>query len=127
MRSNKTLDSSSSKIISKKTLGSFNTFSFSCLGLSSYRKYKAKAAKHHKSSFKNSFKPSDHSCSSRSRNVSLISTMLVNGDPFHISQDLEFWVLIAMSLLYFSILKLMCCPFDKVRCDLHAFMLKQLI
>ena len=53
---NKTLDLPLSKIIHKKTLGSFKTFSSSHLDPSSLRKSKVKAAKHLKYSFKTSFK-----------------------------------------------------------------------
>ena len=55
---NKTTCLPLSKIIHKKTLGCFKTFSSSYLGPSSCSKSKIKAAKHIKSSFKISFKSS---------------------------------------------------------------------
>ena len=49
--SNKTLDSPSLKIVFKKNLGAYETFSSSCLGASCWIKSKVEAAKHLKSSF----------------------------------------------------------------------------
>ena len=126
--SEKKQDLPSSKTTFKKTSGSLKPFSSSCLGLSSCRKSKAKATKHHKSSFKTSFKPSDSSycsrSSSESRNRSLTSTKVLNGGSFHVFHDLTFCFLVAMSLFYLSALKLLHHPFDKEKFDLHAFTFK---
>ena len=130
LESNKTLDFPSSKIIHEKTSGSFKTFSYSYLDTSSCSKSKAKAAKHHKHSFKTSFEPPDSSCYSRftpSRNRNLIATRLANGEPFRVYHDPSYWMFIAMLLFCLSIVKLLHHPFDKGRHDIHTFMLKSLI
>lgn len=127
LESSKTLDFSSSRIIYKKTSGSFKIFSSSYLCLCSWRKSKAKAEKHPQSSFKNSFESPCSSYSSTfasSRDMNLISTRLANGEPFHVFYDSEVCVLITLLLFYLFILKLIRQPFDKVKKDLHAFMLK---
>ena len=116
MESNKTLDSPSSKIIFKKTLGAYETFSSSCLGASSCSKSNVKHAKHVKSSFKNRHKSSDFtysSSSTSSRNRSLTSTSLVNGEHFHVFSSLSLCVLIDVLLFYLSALIIMHYAFDK--------------
>ena len=88
---------------------------------------KAKAANHHNSSFKTSFKPTDSSCSSEhtsSRNSNILKTRLVNGEPFHFYYDPTFWAFIAMLLFYLCIVKILHLLFDKGRHDLHIFMFK---
>ena len=127
MECNKTLDLPSSKKIFNKTLGLSKPFSSSCLGPSSCRKPKAKAAKHQKSSFKPSFKPPDSSYSSTSskhRSGSLISTRLFNEEPFHVFHDQKFCVLIAILLFYIYSLKILHRPLDKGKYNLHVFIFK---
>ena len=113
---NKTLDLPSSEIIYKKTLGAYKPFSSSYLGTSSCSKPKAKAAKQLKSSFKTNFKSSSctySSSSTSSRNMSLISSVLANGEQLHVFLDANVLVLIAVLLFYLSTLKLLHHPFDK--------------
>ena len=112
-----------------KTLGAYETFSFSYLGASSYSKSKAKAEKDLKSSFKTRSKLSDSSYSSSStlsRNMSLMSTSLVNGDKFLIFSNSSVWILIAALLLYLSALKLLHREIDKGKQDLQTFISNQL-
>ena len=115
------------KIIFKKTSGSFKPLSTSRFDPYSWSKSNAKAAKHPKYSFNNSFKSLDSSYSSRctsSRSGSLIPTRLFKGEPFHGFSNLVVLILIDVLLLCFSTLKLMHRPFDKERHDLHAFIFK---
>ena len=73
------------------------------------------------------FEPPDSSFSSEctsSRDMNLMTTRLANGETFNAYHDPEFWIFIALLLFYLSIAKILHRHFDKVRHDLHTFMLR---
>ena len=113
---NETLDLLLSKIINKKTLGIYETFSSSYLGVSSCSKPEVKATKYLKSYFKTSSKSSSCAYSyshAPFRNRSLIPTMLANGEQLHVCSDTTVLVLIVILLFYLSKIKLLHRSFDK--------------
>ena len=55
------------------------------------------------------------------------SIRLVNGGKFHFVNDPAVWVLIAVLLLYLSMLTLLHYPFDKGKHDLNAFIFKNTV
>ena len=114
--SHKTLDFSSSKIIFKKTLGAYKTFSSFYLGTSSYSKSKIKATKNLNYSFEIRPKTtaSVYSFSSTTtRSISLISTILGSGDKFNVVFNAAVWFFTVAQLLFLSLLKILHRPFDK--------------
>ena len=111
----KTLDFSSHKIISERTLGAYKTFSSTHLGTSIYSKSKAKATKYLKSSFKiKSAKTSSSTCFSRptSRIRDPTLARLGNGEqPLYSSNSVVSFIILL--LLYLFLVKLMHLPFDR--------------
>ena len=116
LESKNKLHSTSSKIIFKKTLEAYKTFSSSYLGVSSCSKSKFEATKHLKSSFRTKSKSTDSSYSYSSKSSSnriLISTSLGSREQFIIFSNSAVRVLIDALLFCLSALKLLHGPFDK--------------
>ena len=128
--SNKNIDLPSTKIIFKKQLWAYETFSSSYLGSCSYIKSKVKAATHVKLSFNTSFKSSDSAYSSDSTsytNMSLFSNYaskwLSISHLFQLNSLLPNWC----STFILSTLNILHRLLDKEKPNLYSFILKELL